>query len=553
MHNANVQARTLKKWFAPACAVMLAAAWLIAKPTEAQTASSVLVRGGPLHGANGLTFDSKDQLHIASLRGREVVRAGSRTGAILERFGPTQGVEGPDDITFGPDGSLYWTSILTGEVGRLAPDGTKRTVAVLPSGVNPVTFSPDGRLFVGLSFFGDALYELDPEGIKSPRLIASNFGGPNAFDFGPDGFLYSPIMFKGQVARIDVETGAITPVAEGFGFPVAAKFDSKGRLFVVDLATGEIVRVAPGSAQKQVIAVLPPGLDNLAFDAQDRLFVSSAVDGFVVEILADGRVRPVIEGGLIAPGGVAVVPRADGGESVFVADWTALREFGNVQGRQLSVERSLIGVSALSSPFTVAPDGNNLLLSSWFGNTVQIWDPAARAIVGSYSFAAPLNAIRFQGDLIVAELGSGTVIRAKAADPNQRETLADSLGEPAGLAATADDLWVSDRASGKLLQVVADGQLLNPPLTVASGLAAPEGLAVEPDGQLLVVESGAGRLSRVHPETGEATTLINNLPIGLEGIPGTPSTYVFNGVALGKRGTVYVTGDKTNVLYQFQR
>ncbi|MBW4696812.1 MAG: SMP-30/gluconolactonase/LRE family protein [Aphanocapsa lilacina HA4352-LM1] len=553
MHNANVQVRTLKKWFAPACAVMLAATWLLAKPTGAQTAASVLVRGGPLHGANGLAFDSKDQLHIASLRGREVVRAGSRTGAILERFGPAQGVEGPDDITFGPDGSLYWTSILTGEVGRLSPEGTKSTVAVLPSGVNPLTFSADGRLFVGLSFFGDALYELDPDGEVPPRLIASNFGGPNGFDFGPDGFLYSPIMFKGQVARIDVDTGAITPVAEGFGFPVAAKFDAQGRLYVVDLATGEVVRVDPQSGQKQVIALLPPGLDNLAFDSEDRLFVSSAVDGFVVEVLADGKIRRVIEGGLIAPGGVAVVPRPDGGESVFVADWTALREFGNLKGRQLSVERSLIGVSALSSPFTVAPDGDNLLLSSWFGNTVQIWDPAAKTITGSYSFDAPLNAIRFQGDLVVAEFGSGKVVRAKASNPDQRETLADNLGEPAGLAATTSDLWVSDRAAGSVLKIVADGQPLNPPLTVASGLEAPEGLAVEPDGKLLVVESGAGRLSRLDPKTGKATTLINNLSIGLEGIPGTPPTYVFNGVALDKRGSVYVTGDKTNVLYQFKR
>ena len=62
--------------------------------------------------------------------------------------------------------------------------------------VNPITFSEDGRLFVALDFFGDALYELDPDLVKPPRLITQDLGWLNGIDWGPDGFLYGPIGRK---------------------------------------------------------------------------------------------------------------------------------------------------------------------------------------------------------------------------------------------------------------------------------------------------------------------------------------------------------------------
>ena len=59
-------------------------------------------------------------------------------------------------------------------------------MASLPPGPNPITFSDDGRLFVALCFVGDSLYEVDPEGIEAPRLIAENLVGCalNGMDWG---------------------------------------------------------------------------------------------------------------------------------------------------------------------------------------------------------------------------------------------------------------------------------------------------------------------------------------------------------------------------------
>ncbi len=495
----------------------------------------VFVQGSQLHAANGIYFDSNDRLHICAGMGGEIVVMDRETGEILDRYGTD--VDSPDDVVIGPDGSVYWTDILTGEVGRRSPDGVVTKQFVAP-GVNPITLSDDGRLFTALFFLGDALYELDPNLMEPPRLIAENLGMLNGFDFGPDGFLYSPIPFQGKIVRIDVDTGEITPVvAEGIMAP-AVKFDSQGRLHMQNYLTGQIVRVDTETGSIEVVASITFGIDNLAFDSQDRLFVSENSDGMIFEILPDGTARAVNSGGMIVPGGVAVLPRPDGGESVFVADIWSLREYDGSTGELRSKEGA-------SRPATVSPDGENLLLTSWLlGNNVLVWNPKTREALETYpDFAFPLNAIRFQGDLVVAELGTNSVVRASAADPTQRVTLAEGLGVPAGLAATDDDLWVGDWAAGVVLQIVADGELLATPVTVATDLARPEGLAVGPDGNLLVVETGAGRLSSINLETGEVSTVAEGLALGLEATPATPPTHVFSGVAVSKSATIYITSD----------
>jgi hypothetical protein len=69
-------------------------------------------------------------------------------------------------------------------VGRGGPGGTAATVAQLPPGAGAITFSDDGRLFVAVSFPGqaDALYEVGPGSTSLPRPIAENLGRLNSMD-----------------------------------------------------------------------------------------------------------------------------------------------------------------------------------------------------------------------------------------------------------------------------------------------------------------------------------------------------------------------------------
>jgi sugar lactone lactonase YvrE len=524
---------------------------LLAGPACAQAPGSgdthmvakVLVKGSPIHGANGVMFDSRGRLYIASVWGNEIVVMDPATGKILERLGPEKGVYGPDDIAFGPDGSLYWASILEGQVGRLAPDGTTKTQPVA-AGTNPIAFSAGGRLFVGLCILGDGLFELDPALDLPPTPVPKEPGGLNGFAFGPDGLLYAPVYFEGRVVRFNVDSRPVVyeTVTTGLAVPSAVKFDSQGTLHGLSQLSGEVWRL-DALAGHTVIAKLPPGVDNLAFDSRDRLFVSHTDDGSIFAILPSGQSRTVSEGGLILPGGVAVINRPHGGESVFVADLWTLREFNGLTGRAVSAEHSSFAVpDGITAPLTVAADGENVIVSSWIGNNVQVWNPETRQVVENHpGFAVPLNAIRFQGDLVVAELGSHSLVRVT---PAGRATLTDALYVPAGLAASGGNLWVSDWGSGMVWQI------LPAMMPIAMGLAGPEGLAVDQDGSLLVVESRAGRLSRINVSTGAVTTVTDGLELGAAGGPSMPPTWAFNGVAVGPSGAIYVTGDKTNVLYR---
>jgi sugar lactone lactonase YvrE len=507
----------------------------------------VVASGAPIHGASGLRFDAQNRLHVASVLGDEILVMDPATGEVISTIGANAGVVGPDDLAFGPDGSLYWTSFSTGEVGRISPEGTRTGQSVGP-GVNGITFSPDGRLFVTVVFMGDALYELDPELTAPPRLVASKFGFMNGIDWGPDGALYGPLWTKGEVVRVNVDTGELTAIAGGFNVPAALKFGPDGRIYVVEQATGRVQRLNPADGAREVAASFQPGLDNLAFDNSGHLFVSHGQDGCVSEVLPDGTARAICGCGMIAPGGVALVE--DPVRTLYVADFWTLRGFDPVSGNLTRCLRHSIGVAGgVTSPFTVSADGTDLILTSWLPrDMVQVFDLEAGTVVEEYAdFDDPVNAIRFRGDLVVVEGGKGRLVRIPVREPKKRVILAKGLVEPIGLAATESDLWVSDHGTGSVLQVVANGRALDTPVPVATGLASPEGLAVDRDGGLLVVEPEIGRLSRIEPGTRLVSTLADGFPPCLLG---DHPTWIFNGVAVGAGGSIYLTSDVDNRVYR---
>jgi DNA-binding beta-propeller fold protein YncE len=515
------------------------------RAVHTQTITRVLARGGPLHGSNGLYFGPDGYLYIASCFGASIIVMDPDSGHIVRRINLAEGMNAPDDLTFGPDGSFYWTAITTGVVGKMAPDGTQSMVAQLPPGVNPITFSDDGRLFTALDFLGDGLYEIYLDGVTPPRLIIPTLGWLNGFDFGPDGYLYGPIIQQAIIAKIDVDTGEMWTVASNLYGTAAVKWGTDGWLYMVNQPTGEVSRLDVDSGRIELLTVLPNSLDNLAFDARGRLFVSSAEDGFIVEVFHNGQVRPVSPGGMIAPGGVAVLPDSRGRDQVFMGDLWVLRQFDGQTGQELFVERG-----DMAEAHTVAADGDNLIVTSFMSNAVYFYNPSTRSLIDTrLDFNVPINAIRFQGDLIVGELGTGKVVRSSG--PGNRQELA-SLAVPLGLAATDNDLWVADWALGKVIQLVQDGNPVMIPL--AENLVGPEGLAVLPDGNLLVVEAAASRVSVINTGTGLVTPFVEGLKLGGMHLSGLPPFLIFNGVAVSQQtGAIYVTGDEANLLYRIDQ
>ena len=524
--------------------------------------TKVLVKGAPLNGANGLAFDTEGTLVVAEALGGEVVLMNPRSGRILDRFGHADQVDGPDDVAVGEDGSIYWTDLLPGEVGRRAPDGTVTKQFVAP-GMNPISISEDGRLFVGSAFIADGLYELDLELKDPPRTVIPPSTVPpfldalNGFDFGPDGMLYAPQPFRSKLVRIDPDTGEMSTVVPSLGGNPATsvEFDSQGRLYA-SRRFDEVIRVDTSTGDYETFARFP-GLvaDNMAFDARDTLYVSDSVTGAIRAAKQSGGKRLVSRGGMMLPGGIAIREPEKGRSVLFVGDVWSLDQYDARTGRLLDTDVEAVAPGGIADPITAALDGDTIIVSSWFANAVQVWDPVAKKEVEiHHDFATPLNALRFRGALVVAQLGNpqaGVPAAVVSKDAEGTKTqLATGLVVPSGLAATGDDLWVADWATGELWQVVDDGDVLSPIKLVTRGLTLPEGMAVDVDGSLLVVESGAGRLTRVDPATGEAKTVADNLALGMPGSKAGPPTHTMSSVAVAQDGTLYVTGDIGNVIYR---
>ena len=281
------------------------------------------------------------------------------------------------------------------------------------------------------------------------------------------------------------------------------------------------------------------------------MFLSSFSDNFIVELIEEddcadeglcGEFRTVSPGGLGVAIGIAVVNGPRRPERIIVADAYTLRQFKARSGREEDVTRWIPGFPP-ALPQTVAWDDGNLVLASWAGGVVQVWDPGAKAVIEEHAFDAAINAIRFQEDLIVADFANASVIRIPATDPSIREVLVDGLVVPAGLAASQDDLWVGDQGDGKVWKIIEDGALLASPVLVAENLEGPEGLVLDGHGDLLVVEAKAGRISSIDLETGAISAIAENLAIGAEGPTALPPTWGFNGIAVGRGGWIYATSD----------
>lgn len=193
----------------------------------------------------GLAFGPDNHLYVSSFRTDEILRydaAGNFVNVFAMGTGSQDGLNGPNDLLFGKDGTLYVTtqgSVAdgTGAIQYLFPSQlltynindpaatpslfAEPEVQTSPFGfvsLLGLTFGPTGDLFV--SDFANAIRRYDP---TTKQLLdefsATSFGFMGNLAFDPSGNLYSPTFdFAdsedpniGTVARFDGETGKPLP------------------------------------------------------------------------------------------------------------------------------------------------------------------------------------------------------------------------------------------------------------------------------------------------------------------------------------------------------
>ena len=511
----------------------------VANSTHQGSATVTLFKSGAeISGVNGIHFGPDGMLYATSVIGSTISVVDTQAKKIVSEYGPDQGVFGPDDVAFNSRGDFFWTSILTGQVSGFLNDGTLVTATQLGPGVNPITFSDDDRLFVSQCFFDTGLFEVDPTGATPARSIRDDLGpgcGLNGMDWGPDGRLYGPRWFNGEVISVDVETGESRTEASGFNVPAAVKFDSMGRLHILDTGSGDVIRREEDGKQT-VIATLSTGLDNFAFDDADNLFVSSYADGFISKVTSSG-VEEILPGGISHPGALVIH-----NDTVVIADIQSVRAIDAATGEDIWTLRNIFQFAPIGTATAVSNHGPDLLLTSWLDNSVKVLNPTSGEITLSLTgLNIPVSAVKF-GDQYAVTLHGDNTLSLFNDDGSLVSVLSDDFGAPTHVITEGGRLLVSDRVRGEIVSIDEAGKKT----VLLDGLDSPEGIAVS-GSTLYIYEGDTGEIKR-HDASG--TEVIATLNSGSPAAtPVQPPSMVFNGLTVYE-GALFATDERERAIYR---
>ena len=258
------------------------------------TAPEPLEDQTPPSSINGITLQG-DTIWVASIKDDVVLQIDAETGAIVRRV-DTQGA-GPDDVAVAPDGSVWTTGFVNGDLGRI-DDGTYEVVVNIEKGINPLEFGSDGTLFVGTYGPKGTLYSLSTDGGapidgEKPQVAVKDLPDINAFGVLDDDTLVAPaggLTGPSEAVHIDPETGTVSTIVADLPAVAAGATDADGVPYVLANVTGEVIAIDVDAKTSKVVETAKDGapFDNLAFAPDGTIYVSSFTAPAITVIDPDG-------------------------------------------------------------------------------------------------------------------------------------------------------------------------------------------------------------------------------------------------------------------------
>lgn len=437
----------------------------------------------------------------------------------------------------------------------------------------------------------DARYTANPTVAETWTLQQvsgpSRLFGANGLRTGPDGRIYIAQVTGSQISALDLGTGRLETVSAKGGDIIApddVAFDASGNLYATEVMDGRVsVRGADGTTR--VLRGDVPSANGITFH-QGRLFVGECREGGrLMEFdLAGGAPRILLEdvpspnAMEVGPDGLLYFPVMGANEiwridpdqngpvepqvvagGLGVPDSVKFDADGHIVSTQVASGQVLRidprnGEQTLLAQLTPGLDNctfvdGRLFVSNFTGEITEISSDGAQALLpGGLNWPLDL-AVSPDGNLYIAD---GTYFYRVSTDGTlQTVAMLFSPGYPGflrGVIASGPGEFIVTTAADTVTRFRPDGAQDEVSEVLAGGIDQPYGVALAPDGSVLVVEQGAGRLLSVRD--GSVTVLASGLDtaVGVAiGPDGAPLVSVVGAVLRisGGGGTPLVDGLRT--------
>ena len=542
----------------------------------------------------GIAVDNGGNIYIADADGNRVSKinpggsiqavAGNGTAGFAGDGGPAGAalLSHPYGVAADAQGNVYVADLGNARVRKISPDGTIRTIAgggsIAPGGngdggpatnallLEPrnIAVDPDGTLYVS-DFGAHRVYR-----VSSAGILTTLAGTGSAGFSGDDG--------AGQLAQLNSPAGLAS--------------DSNGSLYIADSSNNRVRRLYLGvitTVDKVVeptgVAIGPDGTLYIAagylgtpfkaiggiasaYDvAVDRLGTVYATSGqYVRKVTSDGTVTTIAGSGaapyfggdnglgaaarLHWPSGLAV----DQNGNWYIAD-TFNNRIRKINSAGMITTIAGTGVAGatgdngpatlaeLKNPRSVAVDSqNNIYIADSGNNSVRKIGPnGIVATLGGLQLNDPeYVAVDSNGSLYIADSGNGRVIKVTSLGAVSIVML---IQRPSSIALDGSgSVYVTGATS--VSRIAPDGSLT----TVLGGLTSPRGLAVTPNGDVLVADTSLNAVRKLS-STGVLSTIAGTGVAGFSG-DGQPAVAAqLNSPAdlvVGSAGTIWIADSGNN-------
>ncbi len=400
-------------------------------------------------------------------------------------------------------------------------------------------YDPQGNLFL-LNQVDRRIIKVAPDGQSTVfATLPATHAGPPSVNISPrdlvrdaTGNLYV-LSLEGPIYRLAPD-GALTRQNTGIPFAYSLDRDAQGNFWVLSNPSGiNLHKVAAGGGTTLMASNGLSTPTGIVAGSDGKFYVSNFGDNTISRVDPAGNIEPFVSPGLSSPYGLAF----DSAGNLFVAN------AGTNEIKRIAPSGSMTTyASGLSSPSAIRFDSQgNLFVANRGNNSISRIPPNGTPTTFAKSLVSSPTSMRYdsQGNLYL--VGSdGLLVMLNAIDVPT--VLATGLAAPQGIAVAQNgDIYVATAGNGRLMKVSQGATSI-----VATGLATPHGVALDAAGKPYVTERGVARISSIDAQGARVTeseSLINT-PVDVH-IAANGDRIILNQYSLTR---VPADGSKGNVL-----